>query len=58
MGAMINSFVLVFVSEMGDKTQLLAFVLASRFMNRPNGSIRYSPPARVLLRVEVSSSSL
>lgn len=29
--ALINSFVLVFVSEMGDKTQLLALVLASRF---------------------------
>ncbi len=26
-----NSFLLVFLTEMGDKTQLLAFVLASRF---------------------------
>ena len=31
MEAIINSFVLVFVSEMGDKTQLLALVLAARF---------------------------
>lgn len=29
--ALINSFLLVFVSEMGDKTQLLALVLAARF---------------------------
>jgi Ca2+/H+ antiporter, TMEM165/GDT1 family len=29
--AIINSFLLVFVSEMGDKTQLLALVLAARF---------------------------
>lgn len=31
MQSVINSFVLVFVSEMGDKTQLLALVLAARF---------------------------
>lgn len=31
MEAVINSFLLVFVSEMGDKTQLLALVLATRF---------------------------
>lgn len=31
MEAVINSFVLVFFSEMGDKTQLLALVLAARF---------------------------
>lgn len=31
MEALINSFLLVFVSEMGDKTQLLALVLAARF---------------------------
>ncbi len=31
MDSMINSFLLVFVSEMGDKTQLLALVLAARF---------------------------
>lgn len=31
MEAVFNSFLLVAVSEMGDKTQLLAFVLASRF---------------------------
>ncbi len=31
MEAALNSFVLVFVSEMGDKTQLLALVLAARF---------------------------
>ncbi|MFZ4402632.1 MAG: TMEM165/GDT1 family protein [Pseudobdellovibrionaceae bacterium] len=31
MEAIINSFLLVFVSEMGDKTQLLALVLAARF---------------------------
>lgn len=31
MEAMINSFLLVFVSEMGDKTQLLSLVLAVRF---------------------------
>ncbi len=31
MDAIINSFLLVFVSEMGDKTQLLALVLAARF---------------------------
>jgi putative Ca2+/H+ antiporter (TMEM165/GDT1 family) len=29
--AVINSFLLVFASEMGDKTQLLALILASRF---------------------------
>lgn len=29
--AIINSFLLVFVSEMGDKTQLLALVLGARF---------------------------
>lgn len=31
MEALINSFLLVFISEMGDKTQLLALVLAARF---------------------------
>lgn len=31
MDALINSFLLVFVSEMGDKTQLLALVLAAKF---------------------------
>jgi Ca2+/H+ antiporter, TMEM165/GDT1 family len=31
MEALINSFLLVFVSEMGDKTQLLALVLAAKF---------------------------
>lgn len=31
MESVINSFLLVFVSEMGDKTQLLALVLAARF---------------------------
>ncbi|RYF39512.1 MAG: TMEM165/GDT1 family protein, partial [Cytophagaceae bacterium] len=31
MEAIINSFLLVSIGEMGDKTQLLAFVLASRF---------------------------
>lgn len=31
MDVVINSFLLVFASEMGDKTQLLALVLASRF---------------------------
>lgn len=31
MEALFNSFTLVFVSEMGDKTQLLALVLAARF---------------------------
>ncbi len=31
MEAIINSFLLVFVSEMGDKTQLLALVLAAKF---------------------------
>ncbi len=31
MEAFINSFVLVFISEMGDKTQLLALVLAAKF---------------------------
>lgn len=31
MNAFINSFLLVFVSEMGDKTQLLALVLAAKF---------------------------
>lgn len=31
MEALFNSFLLVFVSEMGDKTQLLALVLAARF---------------------------
>jgi Ca2+/H+ antiporter, TMEM165/GDT1 family len=31
MEAIFNSFVLVFVSEMGDKTQLLSLVLAARF---------------------------
>ncbi len=31
MEAAINSFLLVFVSEMGDKTQLLALLLAARF---------------------------
>ncbi len=31
MEALLNSFALVFVSEMGDKTQLMALVLALRF---------------------------
>lgn len=31
MSTIINSFLLVFISEMGDKTQLLALVLAARF---------------------------
>lgn len=31
MEALINSFLLVFISEMGDKTQLLALVLATRY---------------------------
>lgn len=31
MEALLNSFLLVFASEMGDKTQLLALILASRF---------------------------
>lgn len=31
MDALLNSFLLVFVSEMGDKTQLLALVLAAKF---------------------------
>jgi Ca2+/H+ antiporter, TMEM165/GDT1 family len=31
MEAVLNSFILVFFSEMGDKTQLLALVLAARF---------------------------
>lgn len=31
MDAIFNSFLLVFVSEMGDKTQLLALMLAARF---------------------------
>lgn len=31
MDAVINSFLLVFVSEMGDKTQLLALLLAAKF---------------------------
>ena len=31
MEALINSFVLVFISEMGDKTQLLALILAARY---------------------------
>ncbi|MES2802047.1 MAG: TMEM165/GDT1 family protein [Bdellovibrionota bacterium] len=31
MEAIINSTILVFISEMGDKTQLLALVLAARF---------------------------
>lgn len=31
MDALFNSFILVFISEMGDKTQLLALVLAARF---------------------------
>ncbi len=31
MEAIINSTVLVFISEMGDKTQLLALILAARF---------------------------
>jgi putative Ca2+/H+ antiporter (TMEM165/GDT1 family)/endonuclease I len=33
MQAIFNSFLLVAATEMGDKTQLLAFVLASRFRN-------------------------
>lgn len=32
-GAIFNSFLLVAATEMGDKTQLLAFVLATRFRN-------------------------
>ncbi len=31
MDAILNSFFLVFISEMGDKTQLLALMLAARF---------------------------
>lgn len=31
MSAIFNSFLLVFISEMGDKTQLLALVLTARF---------------------------
>ena len=31
MQAVLNSFILVFISEMGDKTQLLALVLTARF---------------------------
>ncbi len=31
MSAIINSFLLVFISEMGDKTQLLALVLSAKF---------------------------
>jgi putative Ca2+/H+ antiporter (TMEM165/GDT1 family) len=31
MESMVNSFLLVFVSEMGDKTQLLALLLAAKF---------------------------
>ncbi|MEN9810210.1 MAG: hypothetical protein RLZZ488_1777 [Pseudomonadota bacterium] len=31
MESLLNSFLLVFVSEMGDKTQLLALVLAAKF---------------------------
>ncbi len=31
MGSILSSFLLVFASEMGDKTQLLAFSLATRF---------------------------
>lgn len=31
MEALINSFLLVFASEMGDKTQLLALLLATRY---------------------------
>lgn len=31
MDSILNSFLLVFVSEMGDKTQLLALILAARF---------------------------
>jgi Ca2+/H+ antiporter, TMEM165/GDT1 family len=31
MDAILNSFILVFISEMGDKTQLLALVLAAKF---------------------------
>lgn len=31
MDALLNSFLLVFVSEMGDKTQLLALLLTARF---------------------------
>lgn len=31
MDALLNSFLLVFISEMGDKTQLLALVLAAKF---------------------------
>lgn len=38
MDAIWNSFLLVFVSEMGDKTQLLALVLAARF-NRSHSAV-------------------
>lgn len=34
MEVILNSFLLVAATEMGDKTQLLAFVLATRFRNR------------------------
>jgi putative Ca2+/H+ antiporter (TMEM165/GDT1 family) len=33
MQSLLNSFFLVFISEMGDKTQLLSLVLAARFKN-------------------------
>jgi putative Ca2+/H+ antiporter (TMEM165/GDT1 family) len=45
MDAIINSFLLVFISEMGDKTQLLALVLAARFRK----------PAPVLLGILVAT---
>lgn len=45
MDAIINSFLLVFISEMGDKTQLLALVLAARFRR----------PAPVLLGILVAT---
>lgn len=45
MEAILNSFLLVAATEMGDKTQLLAFVLATRFRN----------PAMVLLGIFVAT---
>ncbi|MCX7977531.1 MAG: TMEM165/GDT1 family protein [Bdellovibrionaceae bacterium] len=34
MGALLNSFLLVFFSEMGDKTQLLSLLLVARYKKR------------------------